>query len=63
MTIAKGPFELTMHPEPPYDVVDGVSLARVRFDKRFHGALDAISVVNMIGARTAVDGSAGYVAI
>ena len=63
MTIAKGPFDLTMRPEPPYDVVDGVSLARVRFDKRFHGALDAISDVNMIGARTAVDGSAGYVAI
>lgn len=60
---AKGTFALTMHGEPPYDVVEGVSLARVRFDKRFQGALDATSVVHMIGARTPVDGSAGYVAL
>ena len=61
--IAKGSFDITMHPEPPYDVVDGVTLARVRFDKQFTGPLDATSEVNMIGARTPVDGSAGYVAI
>jgi hypothetical protein len=61
--IAKGSFDITMHPEPPYDVADGVTLARVRFDKQFTGPLDATSEVNMIGARTPVDGSAGYVAI
>jgi hypothetical protein len=60
---ATGTFEITMHPEAPYDVVEGVSLARVRFEKRFSGALDASSVVHMIGARTAVETSAGYVAI
>lgn len=60
---ATGTFEITMHPEAPYDVVEGVSLARVRFEKRFTGALDASSVVHMIGARTAVESSAGYVAI
>ncbi len=52
-----------MAAEPPYDVVDGVSLARVSFDKRFAGALDATSGVQMLGARTPVEGSAGYVAI
>ncbi len=61
--IVKGTFELTMHPEPPYDSAQGVTLARVCFDKRFSGALAATSEVNMIGARTPVEGSAGYVAI
>ena len=61
--IVKGSFELTMHPEPPYDTVEGVTLARVRFDKRFAGPLEATSEVNMIGARTPIEGSAGYVAV
>ncbi|MDO9018113.1 MAG: DUF3224 domain-containing protein [Deltaproteobacteria bacterium] len=60
---ANGTFEITMNAEPPYDVVEGVSLGRVSFDKRFSGPLDATSKVDMIGARTPVDGSAGYVAI
>jgi hypothetical protein len=59
----KGTFEITMVAEPPYDVVDGVSLGRVRFDKRFAGPLEGTSVVHMLGARTPVDGSAGYVAL
>jgi hypothetical protein len=61
--IVNGTFEVSMHPEPPYDAIDGVTLARVRFDKRFVGPLDATSDVNMLGARTPVDGSAGYVAL
>ncbi|MDB4929304.1 MAG: hypothetical protein JWM10_1788 [Myxococcaceae bacterium] len=60
---ANGTFEITMHPDAPYDVVDGVSLGRIRFEKRFSGPLEATSVVQMIGARTPVEGSAGYVAI
>jgi hypothetical protein len=60
---AKGTFEVTAHPEPPYDTVEGVTLARVSFDKRFSGALEGTSRVEMIGARTPVEGSAGYVAI
>jgi hypothetical protein len=59
----KGTFDITMSAEPPYDVVDGVTLARVGFDKRFHGPLEATSKVSMIGARTPVEGSGGYVAI
>jgi hypothetical protein len=61
--IVKGLFDVTMHPEPPYDTVDGVALGRASLDKRFTGPLDATSVGNMIGARTPVAGSAGYVAI
>lgn len=59
----KGTFEVKMAAEPPYEVVDGVSLARMTFDKRFFGPLDATSKVHMLGARTPVEGSAGYVAI
>ena len=59
----QGTFDITMTTEPPYDEVDGVTLARASFDKRFHGALDATSRVQMISARTPVEGSAGYVAI
>ena len=61
--IAKGTFELTMQADPPYDTVDGVVLTRIRFDKRFSGALEATSVVNMMGARTPIEDSAGYVAL
>lgn len=60
---AKGTFEIHMTAEPPYDVVDGVSLGRVRFDKTFSGLLQATSTVHMLGARTNVDASAGYVAL
>ncbi|MFO0616825.1 MAG: DUF3224 domain-containing protein [Polyangiaceae bacterium] len=60
---AKGTFDIEMNAEPPYDLVDGVSLARVRFEKRFAGPLDAKSHVEMLGARTPVATSAGYVAV
>jgi Protein of unknown function (DUF3224) len=60
---AHGTFEITTHAEPPYDVVDGVPLIRVRFVKRFAGPLEATSEVHMIAARTPVPDSAGYVAI
>jgi hypothetical protein len=58
-----GTFEITMSAEPPYDVVDDVTLGRVTFDKQFVGPLEAAAQVQMIGVRTPVDGSAGYVAI
>lgn len=58
-----GTFEVKMSAEPPYDVVDGVALARARFDKRFQGPLEAESVVHMIGARGPIQGSGAYVAV
>ena len=60
---ASGSFEVTMSPQPPYDTLDGVALGRVTINKRFHGDLDATSVVEMLSAMTGVKGSAGYVAI
>jgi hypothetical protein len=61
--IAKGPFEVKMQAEPPYDAVEGVTLGRASFDKRFSGPLEGTGTVQMLAARTPVEGSAGYVAI
>ena len=60
---AEGTFEVTMHGEPPYDTVDGVSLSRASVTKRFVGGLTATSTVHMLAVRTAVKDSAAYVAI
>src|SRR4051812_41779209 len=62
--LAVGTFEVTMSPEPPYDVNEGASIGRVSIKKQFSGDLQASSTVEMIGARSAsVKASAGYVAI
>jgi hypothetical protein len=58
-----GTFEVTLTAEPPHDVADGISLARVNIEKRFAGGLEATSKGQMLAARTPQDGSAGYVAI
>jgi hypothetical protein len=60
---AKGDFEVRRTPQEALDAGDGVQVAHVRFDKRFHGPLDATSVVHMLAVGTDVPGSAAYVAI
>jgi len=60
---AEGTFEIVMVQEPPYETGDGVTLARTSLTKKFSGELDASSTVQMLGAMTAVQGSAGYVAL
>ncbi len=60
---ATGTFEVTMSPEPPHDTNEGASIARVSLKKVFQGELEATSTGDMIGARSEVKGSAGYVAI
>src|SRR5687768_12329623 len=61
--LIKGTFEIKATFEPPYSTADGVTLGRASFEKRFTGALDASSTVEMLAARTPVADSAGYVAI
>ena len=63
MAQIKGEFDVTRAPEAPCDMGDGVVAGHFRFDKRFHGDLDATSVVHMLAVGTDVPGSAGYVAI
>ncbi|MEZ4363032.1 MAG: DUF3224 domain-containing protein [Kofleriaceae bacterium] len=61
--VIQGTFDVQVTPEPPTSEVDGVSIARVGLVKEYHGPLSAKAVGEMIGARTPIDGSAGYVAI
>ncbi|HMV48200.1 MAG TPA: DUF3224 domain-containing protein [Blastocatellia bacterium] len=56
---AKGTFEVKLTPQEDKGYEAGLML----IDKQFHGELDAISKGQMLGAMTAVKGSAGYVAI
>jgi hypothetical protein len=59
----KGTFDVKRTPQAPSDLGDGVVAGHFRFDKRFHGELDATSVVHMLAVGTDVEGSAGYVAV
>ncbi len=59
----KGEFEVKREMQPAADLGDGVQAAHMRFDKRFHGPLDAISIVHMFAVGTATEGSAAYVAV
>ena len=60
---AKGGFEVKRTPQDALDAGDGAQIGHVRFDKRFHGPLDAAGVVHMLAVGTDVPGSAAYVAI
>jgi len=60
---AKGEFDVERSNEPGLDLGGGASAGRYRFDKRFHGELDASSVVHMLAVGTDVPGSAAYVAV
>jgi Protein of unknown function (DUF3224) len=59
---AEGAFDVKMVPQSA-DPAGGESIGRMLLDKRFHGTLDATSKGQMLAMRTAVEGSAGYVAM
>ena len=63
MTQAKGEFDIRRSVQPACDMGDGVEAGHFRIDKQFSGPLQATSVVHMLAVGTAVEGSAGYVAI
>ena len=63
MPAAKGEFEVTRSAEPGCDLGGGVQVGHFRFDKRFHGPLEATGVVHMLAVATAVEGSMAYVAV
>lgn len=63
MTVT-GTFTVKLAPLHPYaESIDGISLGRMSIDKTFEGPLQGTSVGEMLSARTAEAGSAGYVAI
>ena len=60
---AKGEFEVTRIPQDELDIGGGAAIGHSRFDKRFHGPLEATSVVHMLAVMAPVPGSGAYVAI
>src|SRR3954469_13109039 len=60
---AGGTFEVKLTPLAAAEGFGDPSVGRMAIDKRFHGDLDATSKGEMLATRTAVDGSAGYVAL
>ena len=60
--IARGTFDVKVTPQPPDDSAGG-PFGRLFLDKQFHGELNATSKGQMLGAQTAVKGSAAYVAL
>ena len=60
---ARGSFDVRVTPQMPGDTSEGAAIGRMTLDKQFHGDLDAKSKGQMLSAGTAVEGSAGYVAM
>lgn len=58
---AKGTFMVKLEPQAPANADSG--LGRMSIDKQFSGDLEAHSFGEMLAYRSAVDGSAGYVAM
>lgn len=63
MPTARGTFEVTMEPDPPFLEQDGLTLNRTVVRKELSGDMVGASEAQMLAAFTAVPGSAGYVAI
>jgi hypothetical protein len=59
---SRGTFDVKVIPQAPDDPAGG-PFSRLFLDKQFHGDLDGTSKGQMLGAGTAVEGSAGYVAL
>jgi hypothetical protein len=59
----KGPFDVKRTAMEAVDAGGDASFGRMRFEKRFHGGLEATSVVEMLSAGNPATGSAGYVAV
>lgn len=63
MTHGSGEFEVNMTPQPADDKSAGAAVGKFSLDKKFHGDLEATSKGEMLAVMTAVEGSAGYVAM
>lgn len=60
---ANGTFEVKVTPQPADDKVGDPGMSRLALDKEFQGDLEGTSKGQMLAIGTAVEGSAGYVAI
>ncbi|MFA6043673.1 MAG: DUF3224 domain-containing protein [Phycisphaerales bacterium] len=62
MHTIRGEFEVKMLPQTDEGVSDA-AIGRFALEKQFRGSLDAASKGQMLGFRSSVKGSAGYVAV
>jgi hypothetical protein len=62
-TSASGTFEVKMTPQTPDDKSAGAAVGRYSLAKEFHGGLEGTSKGEMLAVGTAIEGSAGYVAM
>ena len=60
---ASGTFDVKMTPQTPADTGEEAAVGRYSLDKTFHGDLNGTSKGEMLAVGTAVEGSAGYVAM
>ncbi len=60
---ASGTFEVKLTPQASEEKAEAVSIGRMLLDKQFLGDLVATSKGEMLAHRTAINGSAGYVAM
>ncbi|MBD8873074.1 DUF3224 domain-containing protein [Rhodanobacter sp. DHB23] len=60
---ASGTFTVKLEPQLPAPSIAEAGLGRMTLDKRFSGDLEAHGLGEMLAYRSAVDGSAGYVAM
>jgi hypothetical protein len=60
---ASGPFDVKRTAMESVDAGHDAAFGRMRFEKQFHGDLEASSVVEMLSAGNPASGSAGYVAV
>jgi predicted flavoprotein YhiN len=60
---AKGTFTVQLQPLPAYNTDENSLMGRMSIDKQFQGDLEGVSKGEMVAARTAINNSAGYVAI
>ncbi len=59
----QGPFDVKLAPQQVDDAAEAAVVGRMRFDKRFHGDLDATGLGVMLFNHSPVEGSGAYVAI
>jgi hypothetical protein len=60
---AKGIFTVQLQPLQAYNTDENSLMGRMSIDKQFQGDVEGVSKGEMIAARTAINNSAGYVAI
>ena len=63
MTQANGTFEVRLEPQQMSEPGQAAGLGRLSINKQFSGDLEATSTGEMLAAMTAVENSAGYVAL